>query len=385
MKVDIAVSGAGIIGLCSAIAMQQKGYSVALLDASDVVPHQQERFHRMYAINAASQALLQSLGVWSELAYDDCTPYRAMKVSDACSGAEIRFDCRSLAVSELGHIIGEATLKNALFKVANASAGLQVMQNATIRAIDRYPPHIRLSTEKQTLQAELLMVAEGALSTTRALLGVPLHTWSYHQHAIVAQVETQRPHQNTARQIFLPSGPLAFLPLPNPKRCSIVWSAQTQEAKRLNTMSSDTFNQCIGEAFNHELGHIKLCGERYCFPLQMRHVKQYSGNAWLLLGDAAHSIHPLAGLGLNMGLADLKSWLTLIDSKPAKAFSRRMLQAYHRERSVEGWKFILALQGIKSLFDSPVSPLVHLRGFGLGMVNSLNPLKRLLIKQAAGL
>ena len=384
MNVDVVVSGAGIVGLCTAIAMQQRGYCVAVLDAGDCSVPKEENFQRMYAINAASQNLLQSLGIWSELEHRNCTPYRKMKVSDQRSGASIHFDCRSLALSELGHIIGEITLKKALLAMAKQLPQLHLFPTQTISAYTPTDTGISLSTKDQRFDSKVLLVAEGAMSATRALLGVQVRQWSYHQQAIIAQVQTQKAHQNIARQIFLPSGPLAFLPLPDPHRCSIVWSAKTAKAKHLQTLSAASFNQQLSDAFKDELGQITLSTKRHSFALTMRHVKQYSGDSWALLGDSAHTIHPFAGLGLNIGLADVQALIHCLDASAARFFSKRNLNAYHRQRSAQLWNIILGLQGLKFLFDSPLSPIVHLRGLGLNAVDQCGPVKRLFMEQAIG-
>lgn len=385
MEYEVVVSGGGVVGLCAAIAMAQRGYSVVILDGGEFDVPVKEDFRRVYAINTASQRLLTALGVWDCLEIAQCAPYRQMEVCDQSSTGRIAFDCRSLAMPELGHIIGEITLKKALLAAATQETHLNFLANQSIQRLASSAEGMELHTQSHSLKTSLLMVAEGARSTTRELLNVPMHQYSYHQQALVAQVACEHPHGQVARQIFLPSGPLAFLPLPDSHQCSIVWSTRPAHAEHLKTIAEDAFNAQLAEAFDHQLGKVALMGGRYCFPLHMRHVRQYSGEHWLLLGDTAHTIHPLAGLGLNLGLADVQTWLDCITSASEKGFSRQSLAAFQRQRKTEVWKVIMMMQGLKSLFQNPLPPFIHLRAMGLNTVNRLSPIKRFLMKQATGL
>jgi 2-octaprenylphenol hydroxylase len=230
------------------------------------------------------------------------------------------------------------------------------------------------------------MIADGANSPTRKKLDVPLTTWSYNQEALVATVSTEKPHQKTAYQVFNPDGPLAFLPLSNPNHCSIVWSTKPSRAQNLLKLNDDAFSSQLTQAFAERLGQVRLESARHQFPLQMRHVKHYVGKNWVLLGDAAHTIHPLAGLGLNVGLADISSWLHHLDSSKSKGHltSMNLLRAYQRERKFVVWQTILLMEGFKHLFSNSHRPITTLRGIGLRFCNEVSPLKRLFIQHAAG-
>ena len=215
------------------------------------------------------------------------------------------------------------------------------------------------------------------------MLNVPITTWPYHQQAIVATIGTEKPHQETAYQVFNTHGPLAFLPLTDSHQCSIVWSTSTAHAQALMVLSDDDFATELTAAFSEKLGRCAVLSRRQQFPLHMRHVERYSGTNWLIMGDAAHTIHPLAGLGLNVGLADLNAWLTNIDAAKSKRWSSKMLGAYQRQRKSAVWQTIAMMSGLKTMFSNPTRPFVTLRGLGLNACNQLSPLKRLFIEHAS--
>lgn len=381
--VDIIIAGGGIIGLSAAIAMRKRGFSVAIVDAGTLTADTSTTDARVYAINQASQRLLNNLGIWQNVDQSRVSPYTHMHVWDAANGAHIDFDARMIGTDKLGVIMEESIIKQAALQQAT-QLGVEFFPNSRINAVKSTVAGIDLQAESQTWQAKLLIVADGAASTTRQLLGVSITSWPYHQNAIVATIETENPHQQTAWQVFNPDGPLAFLPLIDQNQCSIVWSTSTTHAERLMTLADDEFENQLTKAFSNKLGTCKIIGKRHQFPLTMRHAKQYSGSNWLLMGDAAHTIHPLAGLGLNVGLADLTCWLVQLDTNKNHTWSNKILSAYQRQRKHAVWQTIALMGGLKTLFANPLLPVTILRGIGLSACNKLSPLKRLFIEHAAG-
>lgn len=379
---DVIVIGAGIVGISAAIAMSQRNFSVALLDAGSLKVDTQAIDARVYAINRASQSLFQSLGVWELLDSKRLSPYKHMHVWDAANGSVIDFDARMIATDRLGTIIEESIIKQGLLEQA-AKQTIVSFPSSKISEIHPTADGIVISDGTRTWQTKLLIGADGAASATRQLLGVSLTSWSYHQQAIVTTVSTEKPHQQTAYQVFNADGPLAFLPLADPHQCSIVWSTKVAKAQALMELGDEAFAQALGQAFASKLGDCTLIGKRYAFPLHMRHTQQYSGPHWLLIGDAAHTIHPLAGLGLNVGLADLSAWLAILDTDTRKTWSNKTLKAYQRERKYALWQIISLMEGLKAIFANPLPPVTALRGIGLGFCNRLLPLKRIFINQAA--
>lgn len=377
---DIIIVGGGVVGLSAAIAMKQRGFSVAVLDAGTLTVDTSICDPRVYAINCASQDLLETLGVWALLDKTRVSPYQHMLIWDAKNDAKIEFDSRAIGASQLGAIIEESVLKQALLQQAH-TLKIDLFPGRQVNRVTSTCDHSFVyDNSDEGWQTPLLIVADGANSKTRDLLGVSLTSWSYHQQAIVVTVETEKKHQETAYQVFNPDGPLAFLPLTDSHQCSVVWSTTEERAAMLMALPEDEFAEQLRLAFASKLGKVALIGPRYQFPLKMRHVKQYAGSSWLLMGDAAHTIHPLAGLGLNIGLADLASWLRYCDEMKRP----RALAAYQRQRQHAVWQIIGLMSGLKSLFINPLSPVVALRGLGLNLCNRFSPLKRLFIEYAAG-
>lgn len=378
---DVIVIGGGIVGLSAAIAMSQRGYSVALIDAGTLTIETTKVDSRVYAINNASQSLFQTLGIWDLLDKARVSPYEHMHVWDAANSAHIDFDARIVGMDRLGTIIEESIIKQALLQHISTT-NIALFPDCRITAVQPTADGVCIQTDNKKWQAKLMIVADGAASATRELLGVAVTSWPYHQQAIVTSIHTDKPHLRTAYQVFNPDGPLAFLPLANQHDCSIVWSTTPARAEHLMALSDEQFAEQIRDAFAAKLGNCKVVGKRHQFPLHMRHAKRYSGLGWLLMGDAAHTIHPLAGLGLNVGLADLNAWVQILNTDKENICSTKKLGMYQRQRKFQVWQMIALMESLKTIFSNPLSPLTALRGMGLRVCNGTVPLKRLLIEQA---
>ncbi|PJD92463.1 MAG: 2-polyprenyl-6-methoxyphenol hydroxylase [Legionella sp.] len=378
---DFIVMGAGVVGLCAAIALRRRGYAVLVLEAGALDYPLTDPNSRVYALNQASQRLLQQIGVWDTLDSIPMGVYERMQVWDAFAHATIAFDARMLACDRLGVILEEAPLKYALLALAR-ELNITFIEHWVTQTMEEQDHGVMVRSLDQSWSAKYMIIAEGARSSTRELLQVPMTSWSYQQHAIVAKVAVEHPHAQTAYQVFGAKGPLAFLPLADPNRCSIVWSCDSAYAEQLMLLSDADFEQALSTAFEHTLGATGLLSARRCFPLHMQHAKQYAGARWVLMGDAAHTIHPLAGLGLNLGLADVRIFLQSIANMSQP--NPRALRAYQRHRKHELWQVILFLQSMHVLFTSAHLPLQIIRGIGLRLCHRLPMLKRLCMEHASG-
>lgn len=381
---DIIVVGQGIIGLSAAIAMEKIGLHVTIVDANPAFTKSKPEISRVYAINNASIELFQNLNVWQHLEKTQISSYNRMQVWETKNGAEIEFDSRTCASARLGVMLEEADLKQALLIEAKTKK-ISFVNNFKVENVVNDTNKITIYNSKhESYSAKLLIIADGAKSPLRDKLGVKITTWSYNQNAIIANVRTTNPHKQTAYQAFTEDGPLAFLPQNDSFDCSIVWSVPPEKARLLIEDSETVFTDKINAIFANKLGAITLKSPRHQFPLQMRHTQQYYGNRWILMGDAAHTIHPLAGLGLNVGLADLKTWISELKNNNNQFLSSKVLTSYQRKRKHALWQIIAFMQALHVLFTQKASVITKITSFGLNIINKLTPLKRLIIQQASG-
>lgn len=381
-KFDFCIIGGGIIGLTAAIALAKKHLSIAVIDAGLLEVNSKtasQSTARVFALNPSSEALYASIDI-----HFPASPYLRMDIWDAVTNASIHFDARMNAKSRLGSMVDEDTLRESLLRKIMSEEHVQLFSKQAISTIHEFDHGIVLeSQDGMTWEADFLVVADGANSPCRALLKIPMSSWSYHQHAVVAKVSHELSHQQTAYQVFLNHGPLAFLPLLDQHQSSIVWSTKPEHANALVTISDTEFNEKLNHVFGSKLGEVHVIGNRAQFPLHMRHVTKYAGARWVILGDAAHTIHPLAGLGLNIGLADLKTFLLLIEENGPHWMRKKPLQAFQRQRKSEVWTMIGLMQGLHVLFSTQTWPLPTIRQLGLHGCDRANWLKRLLIDVAS--
>lgn len=381
---DIIIVGQGVIGLSAALAMEKFGFSVTIVDANPAFIKTKPGISRVYAINNASIELFKDLNIWQHLTETQISPYRRMQVWEAKYGAKIEFDSRICASDKLGVMLEEGDLKQALLTEAEAKK-ISFINNFQVENVIKDTTKITIYNAKnESYSAKFLIIADGANSPLRDKLGVKITTWSYNQNAIIANVRTTKPHEQTAYQVFTEDGPLAFLPQNNGFDCSIVWSVPPDKARLLIEDSEAVFSDKINAIFANKLGAITLKSPRHQFPLQMRHTQQYYGSRWILMGDAAHTIHPLAGLGLNIGLADLKTWISALKNNNNELLSSKILQSYQRQRKHALWQIIAFMQAFHVLFTQKISVVKKIASLGLNIVNNLTPLKRLIIQQASG-
>ncbi|MBJ8363035.1 FAD-dependent 2-octaprenylphenol hydroxylase [Citrobacter cronae] len=390
-SVDVAIVGGGMVGLAVACGLQGSGLRVAVLEqhvpqslAVDAPPQL-----RVSAINAASEKLLTRLGVWSDIAARRACCYHGMEVWDKDSFGRIEFDDQSMGYSHLGHIVENAEIHYALWQKAQRSPDITLLAPAEIQQVAWGENEAFLTLKEGTmLTARLVIGADGANSWLRNKADIPLTFWDYRHHALVATIRTQEAHGAVARQAFHGEGILAFLPLSDPHLCSIVWSLSPQEAERMQQASVDEFNQALNIAFDNRLGLCSVESERQTYPLTGRYARQFAAHRLALVGDAAHTIHPLAGQGVNLGFMDAAE---LIDElkrlqRQGKDIGQYLyLRRYERSRKHSAAMMLAGMQGFRELFagENPAKKL--LRDIGLKLADTLPGVKPQLIRQAMGL
>ncbi|MBJ9296251.1 FAD-dependent 2-octaprenylphenol hydroxylase [Citrobacter werkmanii] len=390
-SVDVAIVGGGMVGLAVACGLQGSGLRVAVLEqhvpqllAADAAPQL-----RVSAINAASEKLLTRLGVWSDIVARRAGCYHGMEVWDKDSFGRIEFDDQSMGYSHLGHIVENAEIHYALWQKAQRSPDITLLAPAEIQQVAWGENEAFLTLKEGImLTARLVVGADGANSWLRNKADIPLTFWDYRHHALVATIRTQEAHGAVARQAFHGEGILAFLPLSDPHLCSIVWSLSPQEAERMQQASVDEFNQALNIAFDNRLGLCSVESERQTFPLTGRYARQFAAHRLALVGDAAHTIHPLAGQGVNLGFMDAAE---LIDElkrlhRQGKDIGQYLyLRRYERSRKHSAAMMLAGMQGFRELFagENPAKKL--LRDIGLKLADTLPGVKPQLIRQAMGL
>ena len=392
---DVIVVGAGMVGAAFAclLARSNTRLSIALLEARATAAFDPEQFDpRVAALTEKSRRLLDRCGAWSAIAAQRVSAYGAMQVWDAEGTGEIHFDCQDVQQPNLGHIVENSLVVESLLVEVDKLDNIDFLCPVTVAQYSQSDSQVsvELSSGEQ-LVASLLVAADGGNSSIREQFKFATREWDYGHSAIVTTVQAESVHQQTAWQRFMPTGPLALLPLDkqgDQRYCSLVWSQESAEAERLMALDDEAFCAELSRASEHCVGEILSVDKRYVIPLRQRHAKDYVVERVALLGDAAHTIHPLAGQGVNLGFADVKA---LVDTLCAEAKrgndlgSLLCLGKYQRLRKPENLATMAAMEGFKRLFAADNVAVRLLRNMGLGKVNQIKPLKNEIIKQVMGL
>lgn len=390
LRYDMVIVGGGMVGMALACALGDSGMRIAIVEGRESpMEWPQEGFdQRVSAITRASQQLFERLGVWHTMAAMRISPYREMHVWDASGQGSIHFDSADIGEPDLGHIIENRVIGRALAQRMEDFPNIHLLCPATPKRLRIRPrgDSILQLTDSRRLEAPLIVGADGANSWVRRQAGIEVDQRDYHQRAIVATVKTELFHGETAWQRFLPAGPLAFLPLLD-GFSSIVWSTSLEQAEQLLAMEDNDFKEALGEAFEHKLGAISQLGARAAFPLLGQHAAQYVKYGLALIGDAAHTIHPLAGQGVNLGFGDAECLAdTLLEARKGEdnPFAFKVLRRFERARRGPNQLTFEAMGIFKQVFSNDSDWLGPARNLGLDIADSLPPLKRLLMHQAMG-
>ncbi len=365
-QADILVRGAGAVGMAAALALSRQGLSVALLAGMPAVGGPDVR---AYALNAASVNLLNTLKVWDAIPSDARTAVHDMHIEGDAAGAALDFSAWTQGVSELAWIVDAAELE------------------AALQAALRFSPHVQAVDAE--LPATLQVLAEGRDSATRDRLGVTLSRQAYGHRGIAARLLATQAHGGLARQWFRSPDVLALLPLDRPQPghgYGLVWSVPDARADELMALPDDDFVAALNDATGGAAGTLTLASRRAQWPLALAQADRLHGAGWVLVGDAAHLVHPLAGQGLNLGLADVSTLADVIAARePWRALSdERLLARYARARLGPTLAMARLTDGLLHLFASEQPVVKELRNRGLTLLNHLPPIKRLLTSRALG-
>jgi len=386
--VDVAVIGAGMVGATLASLLSRCGFSVALVESVEPRPFEDksEVGLRVSAISPGSSAVLEQAGAWKLIIAHRVRPYRRMQIEDGMELDPLLFDAPVFNLERLGTIIENALLQSSLWQVVTGSGMVDVHCPDSIDSMETGSEQSRLILNSgDIINARLVVGADGASSRIRKTLGIRQDHYAYNQQGLVAVVGKQKPNPGVAWQRFLAGGPLAFLPLDD-GRSSIVWTLPSDEAKRLLALDTDAFICELDLASNGWLGQVESCGPRAAFPLSMRLSECYAAKRTVLMGDAAHVVHPLAGQGVNLGFADAAG---LVESLLVARHSGRdigsdnVLQKYDRWRRSESETMAFGMHALRSLFG--IQGLSPLRRAGMALVKRSWTARDMFLQRAAGL
>lgn len=387
-RFDAVVVGGGVVGIACALGMADTGLDVALVEAAETPAWSPANPDlRVYAFAPDNAALLDALKVWGDVLSRRAQPYRRMRVWDAAGGAALEFDADELARPQLGWIVEHGLLVDCLWRQLERR-GVVVRCPARVTGLEQDASGVRLMLDDGgTLDTRVAIAADGGQSALRELAGIATDDRDYDQLGLVAYVRSEQPHGETAFQRFLPGGPLALLPCTE-GRSSIVWSLPVDEARRLQEMDAAAFNHELTRASDVCLGVLELDSPRAAFPLRRKLARAQLADRVLLMGDAAHVVHPLAGQGVNLGLRDVSAWLRSVLDARAKgrdfdASSR--LQRWARERRSDNALSTLAFETINRVYSNDLPVTTLLRGHALGIAGRVPMLRHALWRHAAGI
>ncbi|MBK5944534.1 MAG: UbiH/UbiF/VisC/COQ6 family ubiquinone biosynthesis hydroxylase [Halorhodospira halophila] len=387
---DVVVVGGGMVGAAVAADFAGRGWRVGLIETTGPKPVDAGTPYRLRvsALNLGSEHYLDELGAWHAIRTTRACPYRRLQVWDDDSPARLTFTAGELGpdTDHLGHIVENDLVQDALWSVLeHAGTVHRYCPNETSRLEPApFGATVRLDDGRR-VHGNLVIAADGAQSRLRQSAGIPVTVRDYRQHAVVAEVTTRPGQQDITWQRFLPEGPQAFLPLLG-SRASLVWYTTPDRARQLAELAPEQLGQSIEAAFPAELGGIESVVQRANFPIRAQHAHCYQAPGLVLIGDAAHTIHPLAGQGVNLGLRDARALARHVSAAVEAGYAPddpRVLSAYARERRQDNQLMQSAMTAIHGLFGAPCRRLASLRRFGLRLADHAGPAKRLALRYAS--
>ncbi|MBK2093326.1 UbiH/UbiF/VisC/COQ6 family ubiquinone biosynthesis hydroxylase [Francisella philomiragia] len=384
---DVVIVGGGMVGLSLALSLHQNGLQVAVIEAREMnYKHlNSDRVEtRVSAINHTSKRLLQDLGVWNAIKSNRISPYYQMCVWDDVPSESITISAEEISEHSLGNIVENDVITQALItEISNT--GIEIFTNQRIEKIQKNGNTELVVLADKIVETSLIVGADGANSFVRDYFNFETKVKPYKHTAIVATLELEKQHNQTAYQRFYDKGVLAFLPLENPNKASIVWSVKTDYADFLMSLADEKFELELAKAINNTLGSVKLLSKRFSFELVQRHAKSYIKSNVVLVGDAAHTIHPLAGQGVNIGFKDVIALSKVVSEAFAKGRligHISTLDKYQRERKLDNTKMIALMKAFKEVFGSENDYIKKARRAGFEFVDKYSIVKSLVVKQA---
>jgi 2-octaprenyl-6-methoxyphenol hydroxylase len=393
MQSELVIVGGGLVGLSLATACAGAGLDVAVIDREEPSRMIETAFDgRTSAIAFGSQRILAGIGVWDDVA-GEAEPIREIRVADGDSPLFLHYDHSEIGPDPLGYIVENRVLRRALLARVAALPNLRHLAPAEVATAERTKGRVTVTlrdgmlAEGGSVTGTLLVAADGKLSPLRQEAGIRTLEWRYKQTAIVCTVWHERPHLGIAVEHFLPAGPFAILPMTG-DRSSIVWTERAELVPRLLALDVVEFHAELARRFGDFLGRIEVVGPRWSYPLSLMHAARYGAERLILVGDAAHVIHPIAGQGLNLGLRDVAVLAELIVDARRLGLdigNADILSRYERWRRFDTVALTAVTDGLNRLFSNTIAPVAWARGLGLAAVNRLPPLRRFFMQHAMGM
>ncbi|REL27767.1 2-octaprenyl-6-methoxyphenyl hydroxylase [Thalassotalea euphylliae] len=405
-QLDICIVGGGLSGLLMAVSLLKQPaianrYQIAIIEANKLEPSQVNQFDdRVLALSHGSVEYLRSLGVWSLMA-DDANPIEHIHISDRGHYGKARIKAEQHHVEALGYVIPLASIANGLLSALQTadehSNPIQWFTDSQIEQLSIKAEHtdIKLSASAQAepidIEAKLVIACDGGQSLCRQAANIGTSQQDYDQWAVIANVCPELPHNNRAFERFTEHGPIAMLPMTN-QQCSLVWTLPPEQAEQMSTLDDQAFCLALEQAFGHWLGGIRTASKRTIFPLSLVQAERQSFHRMALVGNASHTIHPIAGQGFNLGLRDVKVLANLLASelsnelasKKHDAGSAPLLNQYQTLRASDQQAIIKLTDSMVTLFSNDIAPLVAGRNVGLKVMNYLSPLQKAFVNKTMG-
>lgn len=385
---DIAIVGGGIVGLTFACALKDSGLKIALIEAE--TQSQAVARSQAYSITLLSSQIFAGLGIWKQVR-SQIETYRNVKLLEATRPGGVHFVPEDIGTQTLGYVAEHRVLLTALQEAVQQCSNVTHLCPAKVLKTEFKPDGARLevaiSDQIQRLRTRLVVAADGARSPLRQQAGIKTYGWQYWQACVVATFKLEKPHNHTAYEWFWESGPSGILPLPD-NRCRIVWTASRDEADAILALSDEEFIQRFCDRYGSQLGKPELEGKRYVFPVQLMHSSRYVQSGFALIGDAAHSCHPLGGQGINMGIRDAAALAQTIQTAIERGedfTSLTVLKRYERWRKWENLLILSLTDVLNRAFSNQILPIVLLRRLSLWVLRNIQPIKSLIFRIMTGL
>lgn len=385
---DVAIIGGGMVGASLACALSGQGLRIGLVEARPYTTEPASYDDRTLALAYGSQRIFSTLGLWDSLS---TTPILSIHISELGQPGFVRLNHRNEGVPALGYVVAARVLATTLHQRLSSLSDVDVLSPASLEKLSLHPQTVAVALDHdgQSLELEtrLLVAADGIHSQVRQQLGIKIYQRQYDQSAIIANISPQLPHQHIAYERFTPDGPLALLPL-DEQRCALVYSLANSELDATLGLSDADFMGLVEKRFGSRLGRFLQLGKRAAFPISMIKARQHSRHRVALIGNAAHTLHPIAGQGFNLGLRDVAALAeVIVDAKQAgiDLGDDTVLKRYADWRNADQWRALAFTDGLARVFSNNLPPLRFARTLSLSGLNLLPPVKHVLARQSMGL